>query len=166
MKKLVLGSDHAGFQLKQKVATHLRAKGLEVVDVGCFDENSVDYPDISVSLAQSVKTIQQETSEQEHFGILCCGSGLGVCIAANRFPWIRAVEAHDHHTATMSRKHNDSNVLCLGGRVIAPELAMELIDIWLATPFDGGRHQQRVDKMTRIQIDSKAQDAAKEIPTC
>lgn len=166
MKKLVLGADHAGFQLKEKVAGHLRDKGFEILDVGCFDENSVDYPDISARLAEAVKVIQSTAPEQGHYGILCCGSGLGVCIAANRFPWIRAIEAHDHNTTTMSRKHNDSNVLCLGGRVIAPELAFELIDTWLSTDFEGGRHQRRVDMMTNIQVDNKTQPGVKEIPTC
>lgn len=166
MKKLVLGADHAGFQLKQKVADHLRGKGFDITDVGCFDESSVDYPDISARLAQAVKQAQAEIPEQGHYGILCCGSGIGICIAANRFSWIRAIEAHDHNTITMSRRHNDSNVLCLGGRVIAPELAFELVDTWLATSFEGGRHQKRVDLMSDIQSDNTAQNGAKETPAC
>ena len=169
MKKMVLGADHAGFHLKEKVAQHLRDKGFEVVDVGCFSEASVDYPAISGKLAEAVREVQATEPKQGHYGFLCCGSGIGVSITANRYPWIRAVEAHDHNTAILSRRHNDSNVLCLGGRVIAPELALELIDTWLATPFDGGRHQKRVDMMTDIQVDNKAaasQASPKEIPAC
>lgn len=165
-KKMVLGTDHAGYGLKEKVAEHLRAKGFEIIDIGCFSEDSVDYPAISGQLAEAVKNVQVESPMQEHYGILCCGSGIGVCITANRFPWLRAVEAHDHNTAMLSRRHNDSNVLCLGARVIAPELAFELIDTWLATSFDGGRHQKRVDMMTNIQVDNKAPGSAKEIPAC
>lgn len=170
MKKLVLGSDHAGFPLKQKIAEHLRQKGVEIIDIGCHNGDSVDYPSISAQLAQAVQGIQQEAPEQTHYGILCCGSGIGVCIAANRYPWIRAIEAHDHNTAILSRRHNDSNVLCLGGRVLAPELAFTLIDEWLETPFDGGRHQKRVDMMSDLQVDNKRMSASisapKEMPSC
>ncbi len=169
MKKMVLGSDHAGFSLKQKIAEYLRGRGFEVIDVGCLDENSVDYPAISTQLAKAVQTTQLELPEQGHYGILCCGSGIGVCITVNRFPWIRAVEAHDHNTAILSRRHNDSNVLCLGGRILAPELAFTLIEAWLETPFDGGRHQKRVDMMTEIQVDTTANalmGGQKEISTC
>lgn len=169
MKKMVLGSDHAGFSLKQKIAEYLRERGFEVIDVGCLDENSVDYPAISAQLAKAVQTIQSELPEQGYYGILCCGSGIGVCITVNRFPWIRAVEAHDHNTAILSRRHNNSNVLCLGGRILAPELAFTLIETWLETPFDGGRHQKRVDMMTEIQVDTTANalmGGQKEISTC
>ncbi len=165
MKKLVLGADHAGYRLKEQVAEHLRGKGFEIVDVGCFSEDSVDYPDIAAQLAEAVQTVQSERPGQSHYGILCCGSGIGVCITANRFPWIRAVEAHDHNTAILSRRHNHSNVLCLGGRVIAPALAYDLIDTWLATDFDGGRHEKRVSLMTEIQV-KKAPGGPKEISAC
>lgn len=169
MKKLVLGSDHAGFTLKQQIAEYLRKKGFEVVDVGCHNGDSVDYPVISTQLAEAALRIHQQAPEQEQLGILCCGSGIGVCIAANRYPWIRAIEAHDHNTAILSRRHNNSNVLCLGGRVLAAELAFTLIDEWLDTPFDGGRHQKRVDMMTYVQIDqtmSVSDAQTKEIPSC
>lgn len=169
MKKVVLGADHAGFHLKEKVAGHLRGRGFEVIDIGCFSEESVDYPAIAGKLAESVREVQLEVPEQGHYGLLCCGSGIGVCMTANRYPWIRAVEAHDHNTAILSRRHNDSNVLCLGGRVMAPELAFTLIDTWLETPFEGERHRKRVDMMTGIQVDDKAsarQGGPKEIPAC
>lgn len=146
IKKIILGADHAGYQLKERIARALLEKGYSVEDIGCFDETSVDYPSISQTLAEALK---KDTATQR--GILCCGSGIGICMAANRFPWIRAVEAHDHHTAMMSRRHNDANVLCLGGRVIAPELALDIVENWLNTGFDGGRHQNRVDLMSNMR---------------
>jgi ribose 5-phosphate isomerase B len=146
IEKIVLGADHAGYQLKEHIAQILRSQGYLVEDIGCFDEASVDYPAISGTLAEALKKSDENTR-----GILCCGSGIGICMAANRFSWVRAVEAHDHHTAVMSRKHNDSNVLCLGGRVIAPALAENIIETWLATAFEGGRHQKRVDLMSNMQ---------------
>jgi ribose 5-phosphate isomerase B len=148
IEKVILGADHAGYQLKERIAQALREHGYTVEDIGCFDESSVDYPSISQTLAETMKKNGNAPSLR---GILCCGSGIGICMAANRFPWVRAVEAHDHHTAVMSRRHNDSNVLCLGGRVIAPELANNILEAWLDTPFDGGRHQKRVDLMSNIQ---------------
>jgi ribose 5-phosphate isomerase B len=146
VKKVILGADHAGFRLKERIAQALREKGYTVEDIGCFDENSVDYPNISRQLAEA---LEKDTQAQR--GILCCGSGIGICMAANRFPWVRAVEAHDHNTAVMSRRHNDANVLCLGGRVIAPELALDIVETWLGTGFDGGRHQHRVDLMSNMR---------------
>jgi len=147
VEKVILGADHAGYQLKERVAQALREKGYVIEDVGCFDESSVDYPNISHKLA---KALEKSTIPSSQRGILCCGSGIGVCMAANRFPWIRAVMANDHHTAVMSRRHNDSNVLCLGGRVIAPELAADIVETWLTTAFDGGRHQKRIDLMSNM----------------
>ncbi|HEY9745574.1 MAG TPA: ribose 5-phosphate isomerase B, partial [Oculatellaceae cyanobacterium] len=145
VEKVILGADHAGYRLKEHLADAFRRMGLQVEDVGCFDENSVDYPDISRKLAKALQA-EPETTR----GVLCCGSGVGICIAANRFPWIRAVVAHDHNTAVMSRRHNDTNVLCMGGRVIAPELAETIAKTWLETPFEGGRHQRRVDLMSNL----------------
>lgn len=141
-EKIVLGADHAGYRMKEFIAGHLKAKGYLVEDVGCFSEDSVDYPAISQQVADAIR---REPSAR---GVICCGSGIGVSIAANRFPWLRAVVAHDYHTAVMSRRHNDTNVICFGGRVIAPERAAELLDTWLDTAFEGGRHQKRVDMMS------------------
>ncbi len=170
MEKIVLGADHAGFRLKERVAAHLRDKGYQVEDIGCHSEDSVDYPAISVQVAEAMKRSQDTSAANEVVrGLICCGSGIGVCISANRFPWVRALEAHDHNTAILSRRHNDSNVLCLGGRVIAPELAFELIDTWMSTPFDGGRHQKRVDMMTGITVENQGastEGGPKEIPAC
>jgi ribose 5-phosphate isomerase B len=162
MESFILGSDHAGYLLKEKIAAHLREKGYSVEDIGCPSEASVDYPAISALLAKRMQALEEtglQTSGTVR-GLLCCGSGIGVCISANRFPWIRAVEAHDHNTVMLSRRHNDSNVLCLGGRVIAPELAFELIETWMKTPFEGGRHQKRVDMMTTLNVENQGASAA------
>lgn len=169
-ERIVLGADHAGFQLKEHISAHLREKGFQVEDIGCYSEESVDYPAISVKLAATIQGLQQASpSDSPVRGILCCGSGIGVCISVNRFPWIRSVEAHDHNTVVMSRRHNDTNVLCLGGRVIAPALAYDLIDTWMTTAFEGGRHQKRVDMMTGISVESQGKPAKgnpEEIPAC
>lgn len=162
MNTIVLGSDHAGYQLKERLLTHLKEKGASIHDVGCYDESSVDYPAIGQALALKLQALS--TSEQPAMGILCCGSGIGISMSANRFPWIRAVVAHDHNTAIMSRRHNDANVICFGGRVIAPELAFDILDTWLATPFDGGRHQHRVDLMSQFSVESQVVPGG--VPSC
>lgn len=159
MERIVLGADHAGFRLKEKLAAHLKSQGYEIEDIGCYSEESVDYPGIGAKLAEAMKITKGAAK-----GILCCGSGIGISMSANRFPWIRAVVAHDHNTAVMSRRHNDANVLCMGGRVIAPELACDILDTWLKAPFDGGRHQNRVDMMTRLSVEN--QGNPKGAPTC
>ena len=144
MNKIIIGSDHAGFRLKEAVVAHLRGQGIEVVDIGCPSEERVDYPGIAFELARRMK------ADGIARGVLCCGSGIGVSIAANRFPHVRAVVAHDPFTAEMSRRHNDANVLCMGGRFIAPAMAEEILRVWLNTAFEGGRHQDRVDMMTHV----------------
>jgi len=162
-------ADHAGYRLKERVSQYLREKGFQVEDVGCYSEESVDYPAISAKLAETMQKFQTQQPTEPVRGVLCCGSGIGVCIAANRFPWVRAIEAHDHNTVVMSRRHNDSNVLCLGGRVIAPELATSLLDAWLETAFEGNRHQKRVDMMTNLSVDSQGKPSPanpQEIPAC
>ena len=170
MESFVLGADHAGYRLKEKIADYLREKGFHVEDIGCYSEESVDYPAISAKLALKIQELQAKAPKDTVVrGILCCGSGIGVCISANRFPWIRAVEAQNHNTVVMSRKHNDTNVLCLGGRVIAPELAMDLIETWFKTDFEGGRHQKRVDMMTGISVENQGLSdtgSPEESPVC
>lgn len=169
MKKMILGADHAGFRLKDQLLDYLKKQHFEVEDVGCFSDDSVDYPAISTRLAEAFQKAQSVDPTASVSGLLCCGSGIGIAMAANRFPWIRAVEAHDHNTAILSRKHNDANVLCFGGRVIAPELAYELFNTWISTPFEGERHQKRVDMMTHISVKSQAapvQGSPEEIPAC
>ena len=141
MMKIIIGSDHAGYQVKQKVIAHLHDRGIEVEDAGTHSEASVDYTDYGKAVARKVSDASFER------GILICGTGLGMCMVANRFPRVRAALANDLFSAIMSRRHNDSNILVLGGRLIGDVLAMQLVDTWIETPFEGGRHQRRLEKM-------------------
>ncbi len=138
MTKIIIGSDHGGFSLKQKVIIHLKGLGFEVSDLGCFSKETCDYPVIA-------KAVAQEVLSSGNKGILICGTGIGVSIAANRFNGIRASHCTDTFTARMTRMHNDSNILCLGERITGRGLAMDIVDIWLSTEFEGGRHQKRID---------------------
>lgn len=144
--KIAIGSDHGGFELKEAVKPLLTELGHQVEDVGCFSTDSVDYP---VQAKRVVSLIKGGKAER---GILICGTGIGMSIAANRTPGIRATLCHELFTAEMSRRHNDSNILCMGGRVIGPGLALEMVRVWLSTPFEGGRHSRRLS-----QIDSQEQ---------
>ncbi|MEJ5347376.1 MAG: ribose 5-phosphate isomerase B [Desulfosoma sp.] len=137
--KIMIGADHAGFELKEKIAEHLRREGHDVHDIGTFSLDSVDYPDYAFTVARAVS---RGTVDR---GILLCGSGIGMSMAANRVPGVRAVLASEPYAAKMSRRHNDSNVLCLGGRFLGLDLALEIVDVWLAEPFEGGRHCRRLD---------------------
>jgi ribose 5-phosphate isomerase B len=138
---VIIGSDHAGYQMKEKVIAHLLKLGIEVEDVGTHDEESVDYTDFGRQVASKVSDASFDR------GILMCGTGLGMSMVANRFPRVRAALANDLFSAIMSRRHNDSNILVMGGRLIGDTLAMQLVDTWLDTPFEGGRHQRRLEKM-------------------
>ena len=149
MKKIAIASDHGGFDLKESVITHLLNKGLEIDDLGPVNNNSVDYPDYGIKL---VKNILQNNVER---AIAICGTGLGMSIVVNRFPGIRGALCTDVYTAKMCRKHNDSNILILGGRVIGKGLASEIVDTWLATKFEGGRHHRRLDKINEIDVSLK-----------
>lgn len=142
---IAIASDHGGYALKELVKGWLEAKGETVNDLGCPDESSVDYPDYAALLA---KAIWKGESER---GILICGTGIGMSIAVNKFPGIRAALVHDACTARMSRLHNDSNVLVLGGRVLGIEVARGIVDIWLETPFEGDRHLRRLDKISEFE---------------
>jgi ribose 5-phosphate isomerase B len=139
--KLIIGSDHAGYQMKEKVIAHLRQRGVEVEDVGTQSEESVDYTDFGKKVASKVSDASFDR------GILICGTGLGMSMVANRFRGVRAALANDLFSAIMSRRHNDSNVLAMGGRLIGDTLALQLVDTWLDTPFEGGRHQRRLEKI-------------------
>ncbi len=119
--------------------------GHEVVDIGTFSPDAIDYPDIAAQVADKVSHGEVER------GILVCGTGLGMCIAANKFPGVRATPCHDDITAELSRRHNDSNVLCLSADLLGERLIDRMIEIWLAAPFDGGRHQRRVQKITDLE---------------
>jgi len=142
--KIAVGSDHAGFALKEAIARHLRAAGHEIADCGTFSEESVDYPDFAVAVGRRVAAGESER------GILVCGTGIGICMAANKVPGVRAATVHDRYTAAMSREHNDANVLCLGARVLEERVGVELAEYWLTVPFAGGRHERRVAKIAAL----------------
>ena len=138
MTKIIIGSDHGGFNLKTEIIEHLKAMGYEVQDCGCYNAEPCDYPVVA-------KEVAKQVLETDCKGILICGTGIGVSIAANRFEGIRASHCTDTFTARMTRMHNDSNILCLGQRVTGVGLALDIVDIWLKTEFEGGRHQKRID---------------------
>ena len=144
MIKISIGSDHAGFELKKYVQILLIKREIEVVDFGPKKPDSVDYPDFGQMVAQSV------VSKESNRGIVICGTGLGMSIVVNRFPGIRGTLCSDVLSARMSREHNDSNLLVLAGRMIGPTLADEIVQTWLDTPFEGGRHQRRLDKIENV----------------
>lgn len=142
--KFYIATDHAGLDLKNLTVEMLRAKGHEVDDLGPFDKERVDYPDFAQKVCDAV--LKDETSH----GILICGSGIGMSMAANRHKGIRAALCHDAYTAHMARAHNDANVLCFGERVVGPGVAESIIDAWCAGLFEGGRHSSRVAKIEAI----------------
>lgn len=139
--KIIIGSDHAGYSMKEKVKAHLSERDIQVEDVGTHSEESVDYTDFGKKVAQKVS---DGTFDR---GILICGTGLGMSMVANRYRGVRAALVNDLFSTIMSRRHNDSNILAMGGRLIGDTLAFQLVDTWLETPFDGGRHQDRLEKM-------------------
>lgn len=140
--KLAIGADHGGFVLKQEVVNYLQTvKSVEVSDFGTATKDSVDYPDYGKKVAEAVSNGAADR------GILICGTGIGMSIVANRYPKVRAALCHDHFTARMSRLHNDANVLVMGERVIGKGVALEIVQTWLETEFEGGRHQLRLDKI-------------------
>ena len=138
---VLIASDHAGFELKAVIKVALETRGHEVADLGPEDASSVDYPDMANKLADAMKAGIAER------GILICGTGIGIGIAANRHRFIRAATCHDVTSARLARAHNDANVLCLGARMIGQEVALDCIDAFLKAPFEGGRHARRVDKL-------------------
>jgi len=142
---IVIGCDHAGFSLKEFIKDYLTVLNFNIDDCGTFSYESVDYPDFAIQVAQKV------SSGEYPRGILICGTGIGMSMAANRFPSVRAALCNDLFSAIMSRKHTNANVLVMGGRVIGPELAKEIVRVWLETPFEGGRHQKRIDKIECIK---------------
>jgi ribose 5-phosphate isomerase B len=142
MIEIILGSDHAGFDLKEACKAHLeRLPDYSVTDIGVFSRESADYAKVAHKLSQAV------ARGQYNFGILVCGTGLGMSITANRHKGVRAALCHNLYTARMSRLHNDANILAMGGRVIGEGLALEMVDLFLSTPFEGGRHQLRLDQI-------------------
>ncbi|MBF0147598.1 MAG: ribose 5-phosphate isomerase B [Magnetococcales bacterium] len=145
MSQLLIACDHGAWSLKDELVKHLRDKrGLEIGDLGVNGPDSVDYPAFAAELCRRIGRGEAQR------GILLCGTGLGMSMAANRFKGIRAALCHDEFTARMSRQHNDANVLVIGGRVTGPGLAIAMIDVWLAEPFEGGRHQRRIDALDTL----------------
>jgi len=139
---VAIACDHAGLALKEPLAAEVRALGLAVLDLGTHGPESVDYPDFGQAMAAALKDGRATR------GVLICGTGIGIAIAANRYPWVRAGVCHDATSARLTRAHNDANVLALGARLIGPEAALDALRAFLATPFEGGRHARRVGKLS------------------
>lgn len=146
---IAVGSDHRGYHVKRRIVNFLAEQKQEVDDVGTFSEDSVDYPDIAMMVARKVAEGRCER------GILICGTGLGMAIAANKLPGIRATPVHDDVTAELSRRHNNSNILCLSADLLGERLINHIVDIWLKTEFEGGRHARRLQKIEAVERSSK-----------
>ena len=149
MDLIAIASDHGGFSLKVDIVSFLNELGYQVNDMGPKNQNSVDYPDYGIRIAQAV------TTNSDTRGIVICGTGVGMSIIVNRFPGIRGTLCSDLYTAKLCREHNDSNILIMGGRVVGHGLAREIVKVWLSTPFDGGRHQKRLDKINQFDESNK-----------
>jgi ribose 5-phosphate isomerase B len=145
MAVIALGADHAGFLLKEHLKAWLGARGAQVHDHGTFSTEPVDYPDVAARVAEAV------TSAVASRGVLVCGTGLGMAIVANKFPGIRAAACADVHAARLSREHNDTNVLALGARITGRDTAVRILEAWLDTAFEGGRHARRLDKIAALE---------------
>lgn len=143
--KIALGADHAGYPMKEHLALFLRDLGHDVEDLGTHSEESVDYPDFAADVARSVASGESER------GVMVCGTGIGVAMAANKVDGVRAANCNDLFAARMCRAHNDANVLTLGGRVVGPSLAEEIVRTFLETGWDGGRHGQRIEKIHALE---------------
>ena len=146
---LYLGADHGGYELKEAIKAYLDEKGVEYVDCGTDSPDSVDYALIAE------KTCKKIVEKENNMGILCCGTGIGISMAANKVNGIRAACCSDYFSAKYTRLHNNANVLCMGGRVVGTGLALELADVFLNTGFEGGRHQRRIDQLTDIENSQK-----------
>ena len=144
-KQIIIGCDHAAFEMKEKIKTFLVSLGFDVKDAGTGGEASVDYPVYGAKVASAVSEGRHER------GVLLCGTGLGMSMVANRFPGVRAALCGDLFAASMSRRHNDANILVIGARVTGDVLALEIVRTWLETPFDGDRHQRRLDQFNRLE---------------
>ncbi len=142
---IALGADHGGYELKEAIKKHLEERNIEYKDFGTFSTESVDYAPIAAKTARSVASGECEK------GILCCGTGIGISMAANKVKGIRAACCSDYFSAKYTRLHNDANILAMGGRVVGVGLALELVDVFLDTEFEGGRHQRRIDQITAIE---------------
>src|SRR5437764_2022091 len=152
--KIAIGSDHRGYDAKRRIVSLLQQLGHEVLDLGPEGSESVDYPDFAFQVARAVGEGRVDR------GILICGTGIGMCIAANKVPGVRAAPCHDSITAEMSRRHNDANVLCVSADLLGDELIDRMLRIWLETEFEGGRHARRVDKILRFEEEQGQQPPA------
>ena len=147
---IAVGSDHGGLELKDAILAVLAARGLDVDDYGTDNGDSVDYPDFAEKVAAAVSRGDVE------LGILVCGTGIGMSIVANKFPGVRAALATDEFMAQMAKEHNNANVLVLGGRVLAKDLAVKMVNVWLDSTYEAVRHQRRLDKISRLEDDVRA----------
>jgi ribose 5-phosphate isomerase B len=143
--KIAIGADHAGFELKQKLLKVLQHQGHELTDEGTVDNNSVDYPDFAAKVAHDV------AGQRAQFGVLVCGSGIGMAISANKVPGIRAANVCNTQEAQLSREHNNANIVTIGARMVSEDTAARIIDTFLKTPFAGGRHERRVEKIAELE---------------
>lgn len=143
--KIAIGSDHGGLRLKREVINHLEKKGIEVKDYGTYTEESCDYPDFAKAVGEAV------VAKEYDFGILICGTGIGISIAANKVPGVRAALCSDTFSAHATREHNNANILAMGERVIGTGLALDIVDTFLGANFEGGRHENRINKITDIE---------------
>jgi len=143
--RIAIGTDHRGFAIRSKVIELVQRLGHTVEDVGTFSADAVDYPDIAAAVARKVSRGEVDR------GILVCGTGMGMAIAANKFHGVRAAPCHDDLTAEMSRRHNDTNILCLSGDLLGGRLIDRMVELWLSTPFEGGRHARRVEKIRELE---------------
>ena len=151
--RIAIGSDHAGYELKQFLRGHLESHGHAVIDCGCNSLDSVDYPEFGAAVGRTVSAGDAER------GVVVCGTGIGISMAANKVPGIRAALVHDRFTTQMSRQHNDANVVAFGARILEPKHARELLDLWIGTEFEAGRHARRVDKIEGAES-ARGADAA------
>ncbi len=142
--KIVLASDHGGFDLKEAIRLYLEEKNYEIIDQGCYDHSSVDYPDYG-------RLAGEKVLEEDCLGIIFCGTGIGISLAANKVRGVRAALCSEEYSASMARQHNNANILALGGRTTGVDLAKSIVDAFLNSEFEGGRHQRRVDKITAIE---------------
>ena len=145
---IAVGADHAGYLLKGRIAEHLAERGVKILDLGTNTGDRVDYPDFGTAVGQA------GASGEADLGVAVCGSGLGICMAANKVPGVRAAPVHDVTSARLTRQHNDANVICLGERLIGPDVALEAVDAWLDAEFEGGRHAGRVAKLDALGSDA------------
>jgi ribose 5-phosphate isomerase B len=143
--KIAVGSDHRGFQVKNKILAQIVDLGHEPIDFGPSSPESVDYPDVGARVAKALSNGEIDR------GVLICGTGIGMCIVANKYPGVRAASCHDDLTAEMSRRHNDANILCLSADLLGERLVTRMVDIWLKTEFEGGRHARRLEKISQYE---------------